>query len=240
MIRVKSATNPFFWPVGADRARSGQVAIEEFSADCLVLDDGYQHLRLHRDLNLLCLDAVREAPAFLDRIERLLPAGRLREPLAAMKRAGVIFLTKYNFADPETADRLRRDVERRLPGTPVVPVRYELAIVDPLAGNSVVDVSGQSVVALSGLASPWTFEEGLRRKGAQVAPLRFPDHHFFSERDRREALDRAAACGARVIVTEKDYQRLPKDFPCWVARLEWIPEQEKDRAWTEKIDSVIS
>jgi len=219
--------------VGADRAAAARRALEETGADAVVMDDGYQHHRLHRDMNLLCLDASEAVPGN----GALLPAGRLREPLEAMARAHVVFLTKANLVSAERVGGLRRSLAEDFPGLPLVAVDYRLSFWDPAARAAVSPATlfGREVVALSGLARPQSFEEALTKEGMKVSPARFPDHHFFSvmeqERVRRDAGERP------IVVTEKDRVRLREDFPCVVARLEWVPE---DGPWTKKIDSVIS
>jgi tetraacyldisaccharide 4'-kinase len=187
------------------------------------MDDGFQHFRLYRDLDLVCADAMR--PLW---DEACLPAGTLREPVEGLRRAGVVFLTKSNFISEERLRRWRAFLAAAAPGVPVVPVRYELA------GG----FRGRRVLALSGLARPESFEEGLRRAGADVASLRCPDHHVFTASEREEALRRARAEERSVVVTEKDRARLPADFPCETVRLEWVPEESPE--WLEKIESAIS
>lgn len=205
-----------------DRARAGRRAVET-GADCLIMDDGFQHFRLHRDLDLVCVDAMRP---FAD--DACLPAGTLREPVAGLTRAGVIFLTKVDFIP----DERRRDwavfFATVAPGVPVVPVSYGLG----------GDFRGKRVLALSGLARPESFEEALRRQGADVAALRYADHHVFTPAERAEASKRAEAEGRTVVVTEKDRRRLPDDFACKTARLEWIPEERPE--WVRRIESAIS
>ncbi|MGQ0644615.1 MAG: tetraacyldisaccharide 4'-kinase [Elusimicrobiota bacterium] len=217
----------------ADRALAARHACEAFGADCVVMDDGYQHFRLYRDLNLLCLDALEPLGG------PLLPAGPWRENLEGLGRAGIIFLTKSNLCPKERLDALTEEVSRLAPGTPCVPVRYELSFFEGTVEISRERMKDRPLLALSALAKPESFEAALGNLGADVAPCRFPDHHFFSDRDLRGARRRAEAEGRAVVVTEKDFQKLPPDFPCVTARLRWIPDASDDR-WPIRIDSIIS
>jgi tetraacyldisaccharide 4'-kinase len=224
---------------GADRALAGRRALEDFSPDVLVMDDGFQHFRLHRDMDLACLDASQDGALF--RRGALLPAGRLREPLSGLARAGVVFLTKSDLASPEDLAFLKERAAELAPEATVVPVRYRVSLWD--LGNPVKDAKGLPVLALSALARPEAFESSLRRLGAEVAAQRFRDHHVFTPWEREAALERARREGRRLVVTEKDRQRLPADFPCLVARLDWEPEDVRTKTgepWTSRIDSLIA
>lgn len=239
---------------GADRAASGRRAVEEFGADCLVMDDGFQHLRLFRNMNFLCLDAL-EAPAlFRPGGACVLPAGRLREPLSALWRADTVFLTKADLLPLDQLDALKRRVEECLLDVPVVPVYYALTFYDHATGEpwESATLRERPVLALSGLARPGAFEESLRRREMKVSSFRFPDHHFFTGKELDAALARADAEDRLIIVTEKDAARLPPDFPCLVARLDWSPQdvvvrekgdvspQPRTVPWTQRLDSAIS
>jgi tetraacyldisaccharide 4'-kinase len=239
---------------GADRAAAGRRAVEEFGADVLVMDDGYQHLRLFRDLNLLCLDAREAGSLFKRGGACLLPAGRMREPLSALWRADVVFLTRAELPAPDRLAAARKRVETCLLDVPVVPVHGVLSFYEHATGAPREEglLRGADVLALSGLARPEAFEEALRRRGMRVHPRRFPDHHFFSAGERAELLALARAQKREIVTTEKDAVRLPPDFPCLVARLDWspapshVPEKgdttplPRTVPWTQRLDSVIS
>ncbi len=208
---------------GADRASVGRMAVEKFGVDCLVMDDGFQHLGLFRDLDVVCVDAPHFLSLFLKGNEGLLlPAGFFREPLAGLKRAGVVFLTKANLVSKQELGLVKQEIQKYVKeDVPVVSVRYELSF--PSA-----DLKNKRVLALSGLGNPESFERGLQRLGADVLGVRYKDHHVFSEKERQKILQKAEKEQRTVVVTEKDFQRLPADFPCVVAKLEWIPEEIRD------------
>ncbi len=190
-----------------DRVAAGRLAIERFHADTLVLDDGFQHRRLARDLDLVLVDArvgLGEG--------RLLPAGPLREPPGALARADVILLTKV----PKSGNRdgLLRQIRGLAPRAAVFGARYRPVGLGPLGGHAApvapaaTPLAGRRVVALSGLADPSSFHELLVELGAaDVAPLAFPDHHAYGPPDYRRIAEAASAADA-VVTTEKDAVKL--------------------------------
>lgn len=238
---------------GADRAAAGRMAVENFGADVLVMDDGFQHLRLFRNLNLLCVDAKEVGPLFRRGGAALLPAGRLREPMSSLWRADMVFLTRADLLPPERLAAARKRMEECLLDVPVVTVHNAIVFREHATGKPVAEeaLKGKRVLAVSGLARPESFEDSLRKRGMKVSVRRFPDHHFFTPADREDVLARARAEDAEILVTEKDAVRLPPGFPCLVARLDWAPVDSQVREkgdttplprtqpWTQRIDSAI-
>ncbi|MBI3449713.1 MAG: tetraacyldisaccharide 4'-kinase [Acidobacteria bacterium] len=191
--------------VARRRAEGARLAISRLGARSIVLDDGFQHVALRRDLDLVLVDAA--APFGNG---RLLPAGLLREPPRALARAGAILVTG---AGGDPADLLAR---WRPPGTPIFHVTVSpasLALVRADASTETVDLSslvGARVVAFAGIARPERFDSALRALGADVAEFHpFKDHHPFASGDVSRIIQAAARHGARALVTtEKDLARL--------------------------------
>ncbi len=181
--------------VAADRARAGQVAIERFNPDVLILDDGYQHLRLERTLDLLVL-----SQADLD--EQVLPSGRLREPLAAAGRADAVLV--YGSAQEATQVAASVGVTRAFRvSTHLLPLRSVSASPPPESAR---------VVAVAGIARPERFFAALREQGHEVVhQLVFPDHHWFTAADvhRAERLAQGSVVDC-VVTTAKDAVRLER------------------------------
>lgn len=173
-----------------DRARGAAVAVSR-GARVLVLDDGFQHRKLHREFDLVLWD--RRAA---DSRGALLPAGPLREPVATLRRADVVL-----------------SVDRG-DGAPLAPP-YAAAV----ASGRLVTVCRQEVPAgtrmhaVSGVADPASFERGVEAAGfVLTGATRFPDHHSFSPDAIREAADRARQEGADVLATTaKDRMRWPRE-----------------------------
>ncbi len=193
---------------GPRRAELARRAVEEFGADALVLDDGFQHRALARDLDVVVLDAANPSGN-----GRLLPLGPNREPWSALGRAHLAWLSRADQAPPEALRELRSRV-RAATGWPPVESRH--AVVDVVDGALARSLGpdalrGRRVLLLCALARPESFRRTLADLGAKVAVERtFRDHHPFSEGEVEEALRaaRAAACEA-VATTEKDAVRLP-------------------------------
>jgi tetraacyldisaccharide 4'-kinase len=190
--------------IGTDRHAAGQLALKGCNPDIFLLDDGFQHLRLHRDLNILLLDCTRPFGNGWT-----LPAGLLREPTQAAERADLVVLTRC----PEGAM-----TKSPVPGKPYCRARHDLGDLLPLTGGGPLPfetLQGRNVVAFSGIAEPQAFVDGLRRQGLQViATLSFPDHVVYNDArlaEIEEILRTSAADYA--ITTEKDgvkLDRLPK------------------------------
>lgn len=202
--------------MGSDRYRAGCLALKELSPDCFILDDGFQHQRLGRDLDILLLDCT--AP-FAN--GWTLPAGFLREPVAAAGRADLIILTRCP---------AKVNPEALLPQQiPLCHASHTLSGFVPLAGGELrpfKQLAGKRVVAFCGIADPTAFFNGIESCGvALVATLAFPDHTVYATREM-EALGRLkqqskADC---LLTTAKDAVKLTPYGGilgnCFVAKLE--------------------
>jgi tetraacyldisaccharide 4'-kinase len=195
--------------VCAARFRSGRAVEEQFHVDIHILDDGFQHLALARDLDLVVLDATQELS---DRY--LLPAGRQREPLAALQRAQVIVITRTECGDPKT---LEDAVEKIHPAARVFRSSMILSgLVDAQSSGAIPSerMRPEKVTAFCGIGNPRAFFADVRRWGFNLlAEDAFPDHHVYTGQE----LDRLAAgarkCGAAALLTtEKDAVKLPADW----------------------------
>lgn len=205
--------------VSADRFRAGRLAVRELGSDVLVLDDGFQRRDdLHHDLDVVLVDAGDPFGG-----GRLLPAGRLREPLSALADAGLLIITR---ADQHAVTPVRKELARRAPGVPVLTARHRPVALRPLNGGpdqGIERLAGLRVFAVSGLARPDAFEASLERLGAHLAGrLRFADHHWYTAADRRRIAAQAAAARAEVVTTAKDAVRLewPGGLPAWSLQIE--------------------
>jgi tetraacyldisaccharide 4'-kinase len=196
--------------VGRERTSAGRLVEERFGPRVHVLDDGYQHLRLARDLDILCLD-----PADLD--DRPLPAGRLREGLSAVGRADLVLLTNADGYGPDRLERLRGELG---PERAFVVRRRALGF---FAADGTERPAPSRPFLLSGIARPERFEADVRAQVAEPAGhARFRDHHGFTAAELSEVCARARARRADALVTTaKDAVRLPPvtlDLPLLVFR----------------------
>jgi tetraacyldisaccharide 4'-kinase len=194
---------------GKDRRVTGRLAVEQFAPDVLVLDDGMQFYQLHRDLDIVLLDASRPFDNGWT-----FPRGLLREPPSHLRRAHCVVITNADRATPEELDALKARVKRIAPGLPVFSARYgieDLRALDRSATQPAAWLDGRKVAAFCALGSPGGFREQLERAGAEVVHWTvFPDHHAATVGELNEII--AGACGAgaeAIVVTEKDAVKLP-------------------------------
>ena len=216
--------------IGADRFALAQQIIRMESPqppDVFLLDDGFQHLRLARELDVLLLDSSNPFGG-----NAALPAGPLREPLGALARADLIVLTRTNGgASTEVVSTVRR----YNPRVPLFRARTELAAVFDAATHRPANLfvlKQQPALAFCGIGNPEAFWEDLRHWGFTVAgTLAFPDHHRYIIDDFKTIIRQADRAGARVLLTtEKDLVNLtvvPPSFPpTFYCRIDLVLDDE--------------
>jgi tetraacyldisaccharide 4'-kinase len=183
---------------------AGLLACERFSAQAIILDDGFQHLRLRRDLDIVLINA---ADPFGNM--HLLPRGILREPLIALERAGMLMVTKAD-AQPGAAD-MAGLLHRLSPEASLFTASYKIACLRDAATRSETAperLAGAKVAALCSIGDPEHFIRMLYRAGMIVAErLVYPDHHSYRDADYAAIRQTAARLDA-VVTTEKDIAKL--------------------------------
>jgi tetraacyldisaccharide 4'-kinase len=204
--------------VGANRFAQGRL-LEQQGVDVFLLDDGYQHLQLARDVNLLLLDAAQPLGS-----EMLLPAGRLREPVSAMSRATLLVFTRT-----ETTAGAAAAISK-LQGYPVFSAATRLLGFRRFGGGGQVlapaEIGSGPFLAFCGIGNPRAFFLDLQNWQIPVAGTKaFPDHHRYSGGELQSLVRSAQAAGARALITtEKDAQNLGEaqfgETPVFVAVIE--------------------
>ena len=213
--------------VGKNRFAEGHRLETQQSIDVFLLDDGFQHLQLARDLNILLMDASRPLAG-----ESLLPAGRLREPVAAMSRANLIIFTRA-----ETASGTLEAIGK-LDQYPVFAASTRLlgfrrfsGEITPLSAN---EIGAGPFFAFCGLGNPDAFFRDLGNWGLAICGQAiFPDHHRYTQRDILEVRQAGKQAGANAFVTtEKDAQNLGslkfEETPMYVAVIDLVVTPEVD------------
>jgi tetraacyldisaccharide 4'-kinase len=199
-------------PVIISKARyeAGLLAYEQHGSNFFILDDGFQHIRLKRDLDLVLLDATSPFGNM-----RLLPRGPLREPLDHLQRADVFILTRTGYG----ANLIMVNyLKKKFGGKPTfqsehVPENFVL----PNLGHSHAPdfIRGKRAVAFAGIAKPEAFRDTLIKLGAEIAAFKgFKDHHVFIRPELQELVaERHRLRADLLITTEKDYVRLGQLSP---------------------------
>ncbi len=188
--------------VSPDRLKGARFAVEKFRPGVIILDDGFQHIRLTRDVNILLIDPSKGPLSEA----RLLPRGLLREPLSALERADIFMI--------KGAGREARTMEMPLPVRRRFGFKYRPSKLCSLNDGRHEDpnvLDGKRVAIFSGIASPESFENTVLSLGAIiVAELTYPDHHRFSGADLKEigAMKETPGGVDYIITTEKDSVRL--------------------------------
>ncbi|MBI5149257.1 MAG: tetraacyldisaccharide 4'-kinase [Candidatus Omnitrophica bacterium] len=192
---------------GADRIKSAQAFLGGDQADIFILDDGFQQWRLARDMDIVVIDATDPWGN-----GKTLPRGILREPLAALRRADWIILTKTDSSRARTA-HLRQRFKEIGCTQPVLESVHQPVSVEDLdsGGNYPPEIlAGRKVCVLCGLGAPEIFSETLTRLGAEISrAFNFTDHHVYSKTDITSIAQYCKANHVRaVITTQKDAVKL--------------------------------
>ena len=225
----------------ADRRAAGRLAVTQYGAQAAVLDDGFQHRRMGRDLDLLLIDATRPFG-----FGQLLPRGLLREPIHNLRRAGAIVVTRCDQATPKAIAEIESVVRWHKSDMPLIrAIHRPVGFVD-LAGHDAPSPSGARVGALAGIARPDAFERTLADAGVTIADrLRLPDHHVYTPADVASISEWIRSAGLdAVVTTEKDAVKLDRlqarwPVPILTLRVEIAMLDGGDKIVGDLIDEVL-
>lgn len=217
----------------ADRVAAAREAVAA-GAQIIVLDDAFQHRRLHRDLDIVLLDAT-EPFGF----GHVFPRGTLREPVDSLRRAGVVILSRADLLPVAARADILCEVRRWSPQSLWAEVVYSpRSLISPDGRRTDLDeIEGKAVAAFCGIGNPAGFRHTLQRCGFRLAGFReFPDHHRYTVPELRAVADWAAGLPAEAIVcTQKDLVKIPPGealaLPVWAIAIE--PEFLTGRAELE-------
>ncbi|MBW2021912.1 MAG: tetraacyldisaccharide 4'-kinase [Deltaproteobacteria bacterium] len=228
--------------VARKRFLGGRYAHEKFGSNLFILDDGFQHLALKRDIDLLLIDSLDPFGG-----GQLLPLGKLREPLSAIKRANLIVFS--NFSSDLRTLTLLRAAKEKFPDRNIFEARHVPTEII-LSGNK--DrvrpewINGKRVAAFAGIANSENFERTLSELGAKIGYFRrFSDHHVYSQDDIR-SLIRAAKRGhiGYILTTQKDWVKMERFIQGEDLRFGYVRIRfdllERERDFFETIKSLLS
>jgi tetraacyldisaccharide 4'-kinase len=188
-----------------DRVMAMEEGLARNPCDLIILDDGFQHRRLARDLDIVLIDALQPFG-----FGRLLPRGLLREPLSALRRADMVVVTRAELVDSADLGRIKESVGRCVrPETPVLVAEHRPGALVMLDGSRrPADwLRGQDIAAACGIGNPEAFRWTLTSLGARIRLFEvFADHHAYTRADLDRLIAAAAAAGCKTLVTTgKDY-----------------------------------
>jgi len=192
-----------------DRFRAAQTAVRRFKSQVVLLDDGFQHFGIDRDMDIVLLDARDPFGG-----NHLLPLGTLREPKSALSRAGLVLITHSNLASTEQLAAIKEEVKEYNPEARVLESTHEpdyFFDVCKAEKRRLDGLRGRKATALSAIGDPQSFEDTLKGLGVELHQIwRYPDHHPYTLEELKSAA--AVRDGAPIITTYKDFTRFPEGW----------------------------
>ncbi len=227
--------------VSKERSTSGVFAEKKYQAEVLVLDDGFQHWRLFRDLDIVVIDATNPFGN-----SKLFPAGTLREPLSRLRRAGIIVLNKADqVLNKENLIQVLRAYNQ---DAPIIESAYKINSIERWLEHSLIEeknLEKKKCLAFSGIGNPVSFEKTLKHLKIEVLKHhRFPDHFFYQKKDFLSLEKEAQKLGADfMITTEKDSVRIPMmselRIPIYVFKIDLVITKGEEIFW-KKIEGLLT
>ncbi|TWT83558.1 Tetraacyldisaccharide 4'-kinase [Planctomycetes bacterium CA13] len=195
-----------------DRVEAARIAVEELQTELILMDDGFQHRRLHRNLDIVVVDAT-EPFGF----GHLLPRGLLREPLSSLRRADIVMLSRSDAVSEERTVEITQRIHHVKADIPVVRCTHApTSLLEyPDQTRPLADIAGQNIAVVSAIGNPEAFKETLRKCGANIIDSRdLPDHDAYSPetvKGIREWCRSFVAPVSMIVCTHKDLVKLCTD-----------------------------
>jgi tetraacyldisaccharide 4'-kinase len=205
-----------------DRVAAARIAHEELDSQLIILDDGFQHRRIARDLDIVLIDATNPWG-----FGHLLPRGLLREPVSSLRRAHLVVITRVDQAPRENIEAIRRRVANMRPDGAIAEATFPPARLINSTGATAAlgSLSGRPVAAFCGIGNPEAFHKTLEKCGCQIADFQsFPDHHNYTRADVEdlERWSRGLEVEA-VVCTQKDLVKIALErlgeHPLWAIEI---------------------
>jgi tetraacyldisaccharide 4'-kinase len=194
--------------LGRDRVQNAKKAIKDHDVDCLILDDGFQHLRIKRDLDIVVIDSLNP---FAEEV--LIPRGTLREPLKNLSRADLFVLSHCSLNDENTLKSIYAKLNHINADIPVCESIHKPVNIESIKDNSLLEpewLKGKKIYGLCAIGNPESFASTLRELGADVIRLRvFHDHHSYTQGELDGVITEAKTLGTdAIVVTQKDVVKI--------------------------------
>lgn len=204
--------------IGTNRAVSGEYVVKNMQPDVIILDDGYQHWKVARDLDIVLIDTVSRFGN-----GHLLPRGVLREPLSHLDRADLILLTRADQSSEAVRENIKETIFKYNQRAQVFESShspcYFVEIADWYKGvrnnkSGLERLKNERIMTFSAIGNPTSFEKSLESVGADlVETIRYPDHHDYGMVEMQYIVERALNQQAKALVTtEKDAVKIPSEF----------------------------
>jgi tetraacyldisaccharide 4'-kinase len=195
---------------GKDRVKNGKKAISDFGVDCVILDDGFQHFKLKRNLDIVVIDALNPFGG-----GKLIPRGSLREPLKNLKRADLFIISHCDQSNEQTIKSIYTTLNRINKDAPVCESIHSPVHIDNIMDGSILGLEwlkGKRIYALSAIGNPESFVYTLKGLEADVIKHNvFHDHHVYTKEEVDDVISDAQSLGAEaIVVTQKDMVKIRK------------------------------
>jgi tetraacyldisaccharide 4'-kinase len=213
---------------GKNRFLSGAYALGGLGPDSInvfILDDGFQHWSLYRDVDVILIDASNPFGN-----EKLFPEGILREPIESLSRADIIVITKSDMVDEESISSIKQRIKQYNPEAPIYTARHKPVSLINISGEtrSLDWLSNKNIYAFAGIANIRYFKFMLKTLGANIIKFKkFRDHYFYSQNDLKKIKKESE--GLEIVTTEKDLVKLRElDVPGNISALKIEFSIDKD------------
>jgi len=193
--------------VNPDRAAGAAEAVERLGADVLIMDDGFQHRRLNRNLDIVAIDATLPFG-----YKKMLPAGLLREPVTALKRADAVVITRCDQISGSELNKLEEKLQLINPDM-VITRAIHAAVCAKSTNNreiSLVELRNKKVYSFCGIGNPDAFVNTIKGLGTNLVGSKvYNDHHNYRDSDTADIYEEATYLGTDlVLTTEKDWKKI--------------------------------
>lgn len=231
-----------------DRHAAAMIAVDELETQIVVMDDGFQHRRMHRDFDIVVVDASQP---FFNAF--LLPRGMLREPVSSLDRADMVVLSRCDAVPDAALNTLHQRMEQQFPGLPIVhSIHAPTKLINSDSHSTAIDaseLSRQRVIALCALGNPGAFYQTLESLGAELIDrITLPDHDHFTTETMQTVIKRINRSREqqsidRVVCTHKDLVKLQTEriagIPLWALQIE-LRITENEQAMDAALDQIIA